>query len=275
VADVLHTMVEKGITHMPMVEASPILVQLVAGGNRHEIVTRLITDIADTATRRLLALAEPRSARRRSPICGSPAAARAARSRPACRDQDNCLILDDAVTEPTTAYFAALARFVSDGLDDLRLLLLPRRHDGDQSALVPAGAGLARLFPRLDRKPNPEAQMLASVMFDLRPIGGRDGCSTICRRTRWRPPRRTRSSWRTWCPTRSSTRRRWACSGLRDDPVGRAQEPARPEAQRRRAGGRPGPDLRAAGAPDRGQHPRRLKAAQEAGSVSARPARAT
>ena len=34
------------------------LFSLLAGGNRHEIVTRLITDIADTATRRLLALAE-------------------------------------------------------------------------------------------------------------------------------------------------------------------------------------------------------------------------
>ena len=39
-------------------EIPRLLVQLVAAGNRHEVVTRLITDIADTATRRLLALAE-------------------------------------------------------------------------------------------------------------------------------------------------------------------------------------------------------------------------
>ena len=39
-------------------EIPRLLAQLVAGGNRHEVVTRLITDIADTATRRLLALAE-------------------------------------------------------------------------------------------------------------------------------------------------------------------------------------------------------------------------
>ena len=39
-------------------EIPQLLVQLVAAGNRHEIVTRLITDIADTATRRLLVLAE-------------------------------------------------------------------------------------------------------------------------------------------------------------------------------------------------------------------------
>jgi CBS domain-containing protein len=35
-----------------------LLAQLVGAGNRHDVVTRLVTDIADVATRRLLALAE-------------------------------------------------------------------------------------------------------------------------------------------------------------------------------------------------------------------------
>jgi CBS domain-containing protein len=59
-----------------------LLVQLVGGNNAHEVVTRLITDIADTVTRRLLALAEADLARRRCPICGWPAAARGGRNRP-------------------------------------------------------------------------------------------------------------------------------------------------------------------------------------------------
>jgi CBS domain-containing protein len=50
---------------------------------------------------------------------------------------------------------------------------LPRRHDGDGDPLAAAGARLARLLRQgWIAKPSPEAQMLASVMFDLRPIGG-------------------------------------------------------------------------------------------------------
>jgi CBS domain-containing protein len=35
-----------------------LLTQLIGGHNAHEVVTRLVTDIADTVTRRLLAMAE-------------------------------------------------------------------------------------------------------------------------------------------------------------------------------------------------------------------------
>jgi CBS domain-containing protein len=51
-------------------------------------------------------------------------------------------------------------------------------------------------------KPSPEAQMLASVMFDLRPIGGHFSLFADLQEETLRPPRRTRSSWRTWCRTR-------------------------------------------------------------------------
>ncbi len=63
-----------------------LLVQLVAGGRPpHQVVTRLITDIADTATRRLLMLAEEKlGPPRRCLTCGWPAARRADRNRPAC-----------------------------------------------------------------------------------------------------------------------------------------------------------------------------------------------
>lgn len=43
----------RGVAEIPQ-----FLAQLVGGGNRHEVVTRLISDIADAATRRLLKLAE-------------------------------------------------------------------------------------------------------------------------------------------------------------------------------------------------------------------------
>ncbi len=93
-------------------------------------------------------------------------------------DQDNCLILDDAVTEADrTGYFAELAKFVCDGLDTCGYIYCP---PGDMMATNTKWcqplAAWRGYFESWVNKPVPEAQMLASVMFDLRPpIGGHVG----------------------------------------------------------------------------------------------------
>ena len=150
-----------------------LLVQLVAAGNRHEIVTRLITDIADTATRRLLALAEAKLGPAPVPYLWLACGSQGRQEQTGVSDQDNCLILDDAVTdEMRTGYFADLARFVCDGLDACGYFHCP----GDMMATNPRWCQPVRVwkgyFNGWINKPDPEAQMLASVMFDLRPIGG-------------------------------------------------------------------------------------------------------
>ena len=153
-------------------EIPRLLVQLVAGGSRHEVVTRLITDIADTATRRLLTLAEaqfgPPPVRYLWLACGS----QGRQEQTGVTDQDNCLFLDDSVTEDDMPYFRALAKFVCDGLDTCGYFHCP----GDMMATNPKWCQPVRTWKDYFRgwiaRPNPEAQMLASVMFDLRPIGG-------------------------------------------------------------------------------------------------------
>ncbi|SLN46575.1 Hypoxic response protein 1 [Falsiruegeria litorea R37] len=153
-------------------EISQLLVQLVAGGNRHEVVTRLITDIADTATRRLLALAEAKLGPAPVPYLWLACGSQGRQEQTGVSDQDNCLMLDDAVTDADMAYFAELAKFVSDGLDTCGYFYCP----GDMMATNPRWCQPVRVwreyFEGWIAKPNPEAQMLASVMFDLRPIGG-------------------------------------------------------------------------------------------------------
>jgi len=149
-----------------------LLVQLVEAGNRHEVVTRLITDIADTATRRLLDLAEdklgPPPVRYLWLACGS----QGRQEQTGVSDQDNCLILSDDVTEADMPYFAELAKIVSDGLDTCGYFYCP----GDMMATNPRWCQPLSVwreyFQGWITTPNPEAQMLASVMFDLRPIGG-------------------------------------------------------------------------------------------------------
>ena len=155
-------------------EIPKLLVQLVETGNRHEVVTRLITDIADTATRRLLTLAEVELGAPPVPYLWLACGSQGRQEQTGVSDQDNCMILSDEVTDADMAYFAALAKFVSDGLDACGYFYCP----GDMMATNPRWCQPLRVWREYFKgwiaKPDPEAQMLASVMFDLRPIGGDD-----------------------------------------------------------------------------------------------------
>jgi CBS domain-containing protein len=149
-----------------------LLVQLVGAGHSHEVVTRLITDIADAVTRRLLVLAEadlgPAPVAWLWLACGS----QGRQEQTGVSDQDNCLMIDDAVTEADMGYFRALAKSVSDGLNACGYVYCP----GDMMATAARWCQPVRVWRDYFRgwiaRPDPEAQMLASVMFDLRPIGG-------------------------------------------------------------------------------------------------------
>ena len=149
-----------------------LLVQLVDAGNRHEVVTRLITDVADTATRRLLALGEAELGPPPVPYLWLACGSQGRQEQTGVSDQDNCLILSDQASEGDMSYFAQLARFVSDGLDTCGYFFCP----GEMMATNPRWCQPLSIwrsyFEGWIAKPDPEAQMLASVMFDLRPIGG-------------------------------------------------------------------------------------------------------
>lgn len=215
VADVLHTMMERGITHMPVVDAGKLigiltqtdlirfqatssaalikdiadakdgetlarivakipelLVQLVAAQNAHHVVTRLITDIGDAATRRLLALAEDKLGAPPVPYLWLACGSQGRQEQTGVSDQDNCMILDNTATAAHDAYFEAMAHFVSDGLDACGYFYCP----GDMMATNGKWRQPLRIweqyFAGWIASPDNEAQMLASVMFDLRPIGG-------------------------------------------------------------------------------------------------------
>ena len=217
-ADILHTMLERRIGHVPVVQDgkllgivtqtdltrfqavssaqlvrdaasanSPeemaevtaripkLLQQLVAAHNAHEVVTRLITDIGDTVTRRLLKLAEAELGAPPVPYLWLACGSQGRQEQTGVSDQDNCLILDDAVTPDDMVYFKALAKFVSDGLDRTGYFYCP----GDMMATADRWCQpismWRRYFQSWIASPSPEAQMLASVMFDLRPIGGTTG----------------------------------------------------------------------------------------------------
>jgi CBS domain-containing protein len=215
VSDVLHAMVERRITHMPVVEGGKLvgiltqtdltrfqatssaalireiadaqscaelarivgripqlLVQLVGAHNAHQVVTRLITDVGDATTRRLLAMAEDKLGPPPVPYLWLACGSQGRQEQTGVSDQDNCLIIDDAMQPEHDSYFKALAKFVSDGLDACGYFYCP----GDMMATADRWRQPLSVwrsyFRKWIAKPDPEAQMLASVMFDLRPIGG-------------------------------------------------------------------------------------------------------
>jgi CBS domain-containing protein len=152
-----------------------LLLQLVGGNNAHEVVTRLITDIADTVTRRLLKMAEAELGHPPVPYLWLACGSQGRQEQTGVSDQDNCLMIDDAATPADMAYFAALAKIVCDGLNACGYVYCP----GDMMATNPQWCQPMRVwrdyFHHWIATPDPMAQMLASVMFDLRPIGGQVG----------------------------------------------------------------------------------------------------
>ncbi|WBU51992.1 DUF294 nucleotidyltransferase-like domain-containing protein [Paracoccus sp. SCSIO 75233] len=213
-SDVLHSMMERRIGHLPVVEAGrfvgmitqtdltrvqavsssilirdvaqasdvaqmaevtaripDLLVSLVAAHQRHEVVTRLITDIADAVTRRLLAMAEAKLGPPPAPYLWAACGSQGRQDQTGVSDQDNILILADGA-DPADPYYENLARFVSDGLNAAGYVYCP----GDMMATNPRWRQPRNIWRDYFRgwidRPSPEAQMLASVMFDLRAIGG-------------------------------------------------------------------------------------------------------
>lgn len=149
-----------------------LLVQLVGGNHAHEIVTRLITDVADSVTRRLLRMAEVELGAPPVPYLWLACGSQGRQEQTGVSDQDNCLMIDDAVQPGDMEYFAKLSKIVSDGLHECGYVYCP----GDMMATNPRWCQPVHVwrdyFSGWIATPDPEAQMLASVMFDLRPIGG-------------------------------------------------------------------------------------------------------
>ena len=148
-----------------------LLVQMVQASQRHEVITRMITDIADAVTRRLLDLAQERLGPPPAPFLWAACGSQGRQEQTGVSDQDNCLILAEGA-HPAHPWFRDLARMVCDGLNTCGYVYCP----GEMMATNPRWRQPLQVWQGYFRDwiahPSPEAQMLASVMFDLRAIGG-------------------------------------------------------------------------------------------------------
>ena len=134
----------------------------------------IMTAITDALTSRLLQLGEAMYGPPPVDYCWVAAGSQARSEQAAKSDQDNCMILDDGYDEAAHGvYFAALARFVCDGLDACGYVHCP----GEMMAMTLAWRQPQRrwreYFHRWVDEPEPKALMLTCVFFDLRAIYGR------------------------------------------------------------------------------------------------------
>jgi len=154
-------------------QAPALLVQLVGSGVPPHEIGRVMTSLTDALTTRLLEMAEETFGPAPVPYLWLACGSQGRREQTGVSDQDNCLILhDDFDPSSHDDYFKNMAQFVSDGLDEAGYFYCP----GDMMATndrwrqpVSVWRGY---FENWVRKPDPMAQMLASVMFDLRAIHG-------------------------------------------------------------------------------------------------------
>ncbi|MBE0453567.1 DUF294 nucleotidyltransferase-like domain-containing protein [Roseovarius autotrophicus] len=172
VADIASAGSAEDMAHV-MERVPGLLAQLVRAGVKPHSITRRITDITDAITRRLLRLAETELGPAPVPYLWAACGSQGRREQTGISDQDNCIILDDAFeSDKHDAYFSALAKYVSDGLDTCGFFYCP----GDMMATNPRWRQPRRTwrnyFAGWIAQPDNQAQMLASVMFDLRPIAG-------------------------------------------------------------------------------------------------------
>lgn len=154
-------------------EIPSLLAHLVGSGVPAHQIGHMITSISDALTRRLIALAQTVIGPAPVPWLWLACGSQGRREQTGVSDQDNCLITSDDFDETLHgAWFEAFAKFVSDGLDAAGYIYCP----GDMMATNPRWrqplSKWREYFQHWIQVPDPMAQMLASVMFDLRPIAG-------------------------------------------------------------------------------------------------------
>jgi len=149
--------------------------QLVQMGAAPDHVCKIITAISSAITRRLIELAEVQLGPAPVPYAWVAAGSHARREQSSHSDQDNALIISNKMKPEDDVWFAALAKFVCDGLAQCGYIYCP----GDVMATNPKWRQPVKqwseYFSNWITTPSPKALMYSSIFFDLRVVAGDEG----------------------------------------------------------------------------------------------------
>ncbi|MGI9248483.1 MAG: DUF294 nucleotidyltransferase-like domain-containing protein, partial [Woeseiaceae bacterium] len=138
-----------------------------------EQLGKFITTITDTVTRQLLHIAETELG---PPPCDYAWVALGSQGRfeqSAKSDQDNALVLEETVTEADDAYFAAMAKIVTDGLDACGYVYCPGEVMASNPKWRQPLSQWEQYFHKWITVPEEKALMHANIFFDLRCVSGK------------------------------------------------------------------------------------------------------
>ncbi len=157
------------------VELPAVLKALVPQGAQAHQVTRIVSTVADHIGLRLLALAEQSLGAPPVPYCWLLFGSQARHEMILGGDQDNAMVIDDAATEQDLEYFARLADFVCDGLDQCgfdycRGGIMAKNPDWR----LPL-TSWRQTVSNWVREPTEDAVMRVSIFFDIRGLHGQFG----------------------------------------------------------------------------------------------------
>lgn len=168
-ADSIETLAQIGA------KIAELQVHLILGGATATQVGQAISAITDAITLRLIELAESDLGAPPVPYAWLLGGSQARREQSAHSDQDNALLISDEAKPEDDAYFAALARFVNDGLNACGFVYCP----GEVMAGNPKWRQTLRIwnkyFSNWILKPEPMALMLSNVFFDMRSLRDPNG----------------------------------------------------------------------------------------------------
>jgi CBS domain-containing protein len=146
--------------------------QLVMANTSALQVGEIFSMITDSITCRLIKLAEQELGEAPVPYVWLAGGSQGRNEQTSHSDQDNCLFIDDSMSPADDEYFAALSKYVSDGLNACGYVYCP----GDAMATNPQWRKPVSVWQEYFRnwieRPEKKALMLASIFFDLRPVYG-------------------------------------------------------------------------------------------------------
>lgn len=149
-----------------------LMVQWVNSGMRAQQVSQILTAISDAITVRLIQLAEKKLGPAPVPWCWVGFGSQARGEQLLGADQDNGLIISNDAQPEHLTWYADLATFVCDGLDECGYIYCP----GEIMATTEQWRQPLEIWQETVRRwaisPTPDAVMRVSIFFDIRCIYG-------------------------------------------------------------------------------------------------------
>lgn len=151
---------------------SNLLLQWVNAGIRASQISRILTAVSDAITVRLIQLAEQELGPAPVAWCWLGFGSQARSEQLLGADQDNGLVISDAMQPDHRPWFTALAARVCDGLNACGYVYCPGDIMASTEQWCQPLATWQQNVRRWTETPTPEAVMQVSIFFDLRAVHG-------------------------------------------------------------------------------------------------------